>query len=214
MAANFAFALSWQREEFWPEPAPQVAFEHLRGRVNALLSFGKLEPIQYNVGDKLEYLRTGQLLTVVDPPATYRYAGRKWDYVAGARLHLFEVRVRFPAGQSGGRMPLWFAGRMGASDAVYIVYSNPIRIAFCSDHWGFGGVCSAALDVQPGREYRMRFDADRLNSALTVTLDGRAVLETPIPFHVWKDRDVLFGKSPVPWVLGGDFTGEIRDSGR
>lgn len=214
MGANFAFALSWQREDFWPEPGPQVAFMHLRGRINGLLSFGKLDPIQYSIGDKLDCLRTGQFLTVVDPPATYRYDGRQWNCVSGVPLHLFRLRITFPFGDPGRHMPLWFAGRFGAGDAVYIAYSRSTQIKFCSDHWGYGGACGPFVEIEPGREYRVKIDADRLNSTLRVVLDDRKVLDAPIPFYTWKDRDVLFGKSLAPSDLG-DFTGEIsQDEGR
>jgi hypothetical protein len=213
IAANFAFTLRWQREDFWPEPAPQVAFMHLRGRLNGLLSFGKLDPIQYNIGDQLDCFRTGQFLTVVDPPATYRYDGRQWNYVTGIPLHLFRLRIKFPLGDPGRQMPLWFAGRPGASDAVYIAYSTPTRIKFCSDHRGHGGTCGPIVEIQPGREYRLRIDADRLNSALTVAMDDNQVLDVPIPFYKWRNEDVLFGKS-LASAAGGDFTGEIRQDER
>jgi len=178
--------------------------------VDSLVPFGKIEPIEYRIGAKLEYFRKGQALHVVDPPATYRYDGERWDYVSGVPMHLYRLLVKFPSGHADQHMPLWFAGRFGVSDAVYVVYASPTQVAFCSDHWGGGGACGPAVEIQPGREYHLRIDADRLNSTLTVLLDDRKVLETPMELHAWKDRDVLFGKSLAPSAHGGEFGGEIR----
>jgi hypothetical protein len=210
IAANFAFALKWQRELFWAEPAPKAAFMRFRHRVDSLVSFGKIEPIPYSIGDKLEYFLKGQLLTVIDPPATYRYDGERWNYVSGVPMHQFRLLVKFPVGQPDQHMPLWFAGRFGVSDAVYIVYMAPTKVEFCSDHWGGGGACGPATEIEPGREYHLRIDADRLNSALTVLLDDRKMLETPMELHAWKDRDILFGRSLAPSAHGGEFTGVIK----
>ena len=210
IAANFAFALKWQREDFWPDPAPRAAFLHARSRIDALLLRGKREPIKYHIGDELEYFDPGQLLNVVDPPATYRYDGKRWDYLSGVPLHRFHLLVKFPRGVSLTRMPLWFAGRSGASDAVYLEYLEPTEIHFCFDHWGNGGPCGPTTAIDPGREYHIQIDADRLNSALTVLLDGKNVLEVPTPFHVWNDGEVRLGKSLAPSAHGAEFTGEIR----
>jgi len=210
IGVNFAFALKWQRELFWTEPAAKAAFLRFRHRVDSLVPFGKIEPIEYRIGAKLEYFRKGQALHVVDPPATYRYDGERWDYVSGVPMHLYRLLVKFPSGHADQHMPLWFAGRFGVSDAVYVVYASPTQVAFCSDHWGGGGACGPAVEIQPGREYHLRIDADRLNSTLTVLLDDRKVLETPMELHAWKDRDVLFGKSLAPSAHGGEFGGEIR----
>lgn len=210
IAANIAFALKWQREDFGPEPAANAAFLRLRGRIDSMLPIGKVETIHYKIGDKLRYFRKGQLLVVADPPATYRYDGRQWDYRDGVPMHLFRLLVRFPPSQVGKHMPLWFAGAFGSSDAVYVVYSSPTSITFCSDQWGNGGACGSAIGIQPGREYHLRIDADRLNSGLTVRLDDRNVLTDTMQFHLWKNRDVLFGKSLAPWAHGADFAGELR----
>jgi hypothetical protein len=212
IAANFAFSLKWQREDFWPDPAARAAFRHVSGRIDSLLLSGhfKSKPIKYKIGDDLEYLRTGQLLTVVDPPATYRYDGLRWNYVSGIPLHIFRLKIKFPLEQSGTHMPLWFAGNLGSSDALYVVYSTPTRVEFCFDHWRNGGPCGTPMDILTGAEYHVRIDADRLNSALTVTLDGRKVVEAPVSFYLWKDQDVLLGKSLAPEAHGRDFSGEIK----
>ena len=148
IAANVAFALSWQPEGFWADPAAKAAFLRFRGRVDSLLPIGELgKPIRYHVGEDLPYFRKGQLLTVVDPPATYRYDGRQWQYLGGSPLHLFNLSVRFPVEQPGKHMAMWFAGRPGACDAIYIVYSDLTRITFCSDHWGNGGVCGPPAEI-------------------------------------------------------------------
>jgi hypothetical protein len=210
MAANFAFALKWQRVDFGPDPVANAAFVRMRSYVDSWTSFGKLEDVQYKNGDVVGYARTGQLLNVIDPPATYRYDGHRWNYVAGVPPHLFNLLVKFPSGEPNSHMPLWFAGHFGSSDAVFIVYSNPTQVAFCSDHWGTGVVCSPAMEIQPGREYRVQINADRLNSTLTIQLDGRKVFEAPIQFHMWTDRDILVGKSLAPEAHGGEFKGEIR----
>jgi hypothetical protein len=210
IGANLAFALKWQRLHFWPEPGPKASYLRFAGRIDSLLLPLDPEPIRYRIGDSVPSLRTGQLLTVADPPATYRYDGRRWNLVSGAPLHRFRLRVKFSSGQPAQHMPLWFAGRLGVSDAVYIVYTGPTRIEFCSDHWGTGGACGSAQEIEPGREYHVQIDADRLNSALSVTLDGRHVLDTPVELHVWNDGDVLLGKSLAPAVYGPNFTGKIE----
>jgi hypothetical protein len=210
MAANFAFALKWQREDLWPDPTARTAFLRMRDRMDSLFSSTAPEPVHYRVGDELPYFRKDQLLIVTDPHATYRYDGTRWNYVEGVPLHLFRLLVKFPLGEPVTRSPFWFAGREGASDAVYGIYASPTKIHFCSDHWGTGGPCGPATDFEPGREYHLRIDADRLNSILTVTLDDRQVLETPMRFFPWNDGDVLLGKSPVPSAHGKDFTGTIQ----
>jgi hypothetical protein len=213
IAANFAFALEWQREGFWPEPGPKAAFLRWRARVDSTLQFRKAQAIRYRIGDEVEFARTNQLLNVVDPSATYRYDGRRWTYVSGVPLHLFHLLIRFPRGRSQERMPLWFAGSFGASDAVYIVYLTPTRITFCYDYWGTGGSCGPEMDIEPDRQYRLEINADRLNSVLTVMLDDRKALEVTTQFHLWKAQDVLLGKSPAAAAHGAPFTGVIQPSG-
>jgi hypothetical protein len=66
------------------------------------------------------------------------------------------------------------------------------------------------VEIQPGREYRLLIDADRLNSEFTVTLDGQKVLGDLAWLHPWGARNVLLGKSVIPSTDGGDFTGDIR----
>ncbi len=209
IAANFGLALRWQREDFWPAPRPRAAFLRMRQQVDSLF-IGKSGPLRYNVGDELGYFQKGQLLTVVDPPATYRYDGARWLYVDGAPLHLFSLLVEFPRVESGTHMALWSAGPVGANDAVYVVFFSSTSITFCSDHWGSGGVCGSPVEIQPGSQYHLRIDADRLNSKLTVTLNGGNVLEHHLEFHKWKGPDVLIGKSLAPAAHGGAFTGKLR----
>jgi hypothetical protein len=147
---------------------------------------------------------------VIDPPATYRHEGQRWNFVSGVPLHQFRLLVKFPVGEANQRMALWCAGHLDASDAISVVYASPTRISFCSDHWHHGGTCGPTVEIQPGREYRLRIDADRLNSEFTVTLDSQKVLGDLAWLHPWGARNVLLGKSVIPSTDGGDFTGDIR----
>ncbi len=200
IAASFAMTLRWQREDFWPQPAPQAAYFRMRRFVESVIPTGSTP----------EYVRNGDVITVTDPPATYRYDGRRWNFVSGVPLHQFRLLVKFPAAQASQRMALWCAGHLDASDAVSVVYASPTRISFCSDHWHHGGTCGPTMEIQPGREYHLQIDADRLNSEFTVTLDGQKVLWDLAWLHPWGARDVLLGKSVIPSTDGADFTGEIR----
>jgi len=205
IAACFAVTLRWQRENFWPQPAPQAAYFRMRRFVESILTFG-------NTGDGYtpKYVRNGDVITVIDPPATYRHDGRRWNFVSGVPLHQFRLLVKFPVGEANKRMTLWCAGHPGDSDAASIVYASPTRVSFCSGHWGHGGTCGPTMEIQPGREYHLRIDADRLNSEFTVTLDGQKVLADLAWLHPWGARNVLLGKSFQPSSDGTDFTGEIR----
>jgi hypothetical protein len=210
IAANVAFALRWQREDFWPDPVARAAFLRFRGRVDRLLPIGTPEPMRYQMGDEFGYLRKGQVLMVADPPGSYRYDGEQWRFVGGRPLHLFDLRVKFPLGHAYQRMLLWSAGHAGASDAVSIIYRSPSEIHFCAEHWGTERVCGTATDIEGGREYRLRINADRLNSLLIVDLNGQNVLQCPVTFYIWRNEDVLLGKSQEPSAQGYEFAGEIR----
>jgi hypothetical protein len=205
IVASFAVTLRWQREDSWPQPAPQAAYFRMRRFVESVLPFG-------NTGDGYtpKYVRNGDVITVIDPPATYRYDGRRWNFVSGVPLHQFRLLVKFPVGEANQRMALWCAGHTLDSDAASVVYASPTRIFFCSDHWRHGGTCGPTMEIQPGREYHLRIDADRLNSEFTVTLDGQKVLADLAWLHPWGAQNVLLGKSVIPSTDGGDFTGEIR----
>jgi hypothetical protein len=204
IAVSFAVTLRWQRENFWPQPGPQAAYYRMRRAVESAIPFGKPRD-----GYTPKYVRNGDVITVIDPPATYQYDGQRWNFVSGAPLHQFRLLVKFPASEPSQRMALWCAGHLGDSDAVSVVYASPTRISFCSDHWGHGGTCGPTMDIQPGREYRLKIDADRLNSEFTVSLDGQKVLAELAWLHPWGAENVLLGKSVIPSSDGGEFTGEI-----
>ena len=210
IAANGAFALTEQRESSWAGTQQKLAFLRLRGRIDSFFPAGKMEPLRYHIGDPVYQLRAGQVLMVDDPPGIYRYDGRQWQHVSGAWLHRFRLRVRFPAGQPNQHLALWYAGRPGASDVIYIVYASDTKLQFCFDHWGTGGACGPLAGIQPRRDALVEIDADRLNSRLKVTLDGQNVLEDPVLFFPWRDPDVLLGRSLAPAVHGMPFTGTIR----
>ena len=205
IAASFAVTLRWQREDFWPQPAPQAAYFRMRRFVESVIPLGK-----QGDGYTPKYVRNGDVITVIDPPATYRRDGQRWNFVSGVPLHQFRLLVKFRVGEANQHMALWCAGHLDASDAVSVVYASPTRIFFCSDHWGHGGACGPTMEIQPGREYHLRIDADRLNSEFTLTLDGQKVLADLAWLHPWGAQNVLLGKSVIPSTDGGDFTGEIR----
>lgn len=210
IAAFFVITLRYQSEGSWADPERHTAYRHLRDRVESWLPLAPAEPIRYNFGDKLEDIHAGQLLTVGDPPSTYRFDGEHWLHVSGAPLYDFRMTLKFPLGEPTERAPLWFAGTASAYDAVFIEYTDLARIRFCSDQTGGTLACGLIIGIEPGREYHLEIDADRLNSQLTGKVDGQTLFAGPMQFHNWKERDVLLGKSLVPSVHGREFTGEIR----
>lgn len=205
IAASLGVTLRWQREDFWPQPAPEAAYFRMRRFVESIAPIAT-----HGDGYTPKYVRNGDVITVIDPPATYRLDGQRWNFVSGVPLHQFRLLVKFRMGEANQRMAIWCAGQRLDSDAVSVVYASPTRIYFCSDHWRHGGTCGPTMEIQPGREYHLKIDADRLNSEFTVTLDGEKVLADLAWLHPWGAQNVLLGKSVIPSTDGSEFTGEIR----
>ena len=209
IAANMAFAVSWQREGAWFDPAAKAELVRVRESVDSFFS-NRTALIRYRSGDAVRSPHGGQFLAVEDSPGTqYRFDGKQWQLAAGRPLHVFDLVVRIQPGTVGQELPLWYAGRPGASDTVYLLYSSPLRFSLCFDHSGTGSVCGPGNDVVPNRDSRLHIDADRLNSTLTVLLDSQPVLKCPMELHTWTEQDVLFGESRGA-IHGGKFPGEIR----
>ena len=148
---------------------------------------------------------------------------------SGTRFGPAEMTLRFPQGRSGRTEPLVSTGWDFFSDYLFVNYidARSLRIGFT--HAGHPTLWSQPLALDFGADHRLRvqmgslfpprghpfFDGwDDLQYGsvcrwLSVSLDGRVVLDAPQDFYDSSPGSVRFGSEPS-YTYGGRFTGVIE----
>ncbi len=144
---------------------------------------------------------------------------------AGFRTGAGPVRmaVRFPKERIGQREPLVVTGVTGRGDICYINYIAPNRAVFAIDHWGFGEVKSAPVDVNFAEIHVLDIDLGSLHSAppgpvspagfpapYEIRVDGTVVLHGTTNFHPSTPDEIYRLMNPIGGsTTGPTFTGQI-----
>ena len=139
------------------------------------------------------------------------------------RLHLW-----FPQDRTGQVEPLVVLGSQSQQDFLYVYYSAPGQLRFGFESIGRGGPTSRPLSVDLSQPHTLDLhygsflppddhpllrttpaaDRDLARRMLTVTLDGRPVLDGWADFHPRRGVEHL-GTSPDDNAFGPRFTGTI-----
>lgn len=138
------------------------------------------------------------------------------------------LRVLLPSFTGVRSEPLVCAGAPGRGDLVYLRYEGPDRISFGYDHWSAGGPSSPICRVNFSVPQEIEVDFGALHPASSgaepksgfpgrvgVRLDGRTVLDQPVPSYACDPASIAIGVNPIrASTASASFTGELIESSR
>lgn len=125
---------------------------------------------------------------------------------------IIAARVRFggPGAHKprGDWEPLVVTGVPGAGDLISVHFVSSTRVMFRIDHWGYPGVVSAAMDIDPNKIYSI--EAHRGDDGEALTVEGEEVLRLGYaPYHA-SVAQVAIGKNKIGGgITSPMFSGEV-----
>ncbi len=132
-----------------------------------------------------------------------------------------EVRVQFPAARPGETEPFISTGVVFSADFLNVRYLDASTAVFAYDAWASGGPDSEPFTLQPGvtRVVRVtmpsldggRGAGKRVRGPLTISIDGREVVNAQVHYFSRKGSQIFFGNNPIGGnTADGLFRGSIQ----
>jgi len=128
------------------------------------------------------------------------------------------LQLVFPAGRTNGAEPLLATGAGTASDLLYCEFVGPNQIRIGLDHFGYGGLTSKIIDIDPTRTHELIIWMGSLsgpttpaswNRRLLVRLDGRTLIDGIQDFYPARPSSAVIGRN-----LHGASTADSQFNGR
>ena len=135
-----------------------------------------------------------------------------------------QLTILLPEGKTARQEPLLTSGTEGAGDFVYARMIDPSHVVLGIDHWGTGSTESAVitlrsskpphellistgalLPVEGSEVYQRHPQWKDLAGRVVLVLDGRVVLNTPVPCFPAKEEDIAIGFN----AIGGSTTATL-----
>ena len=144
----------------------------------------------------------------------------EWTEVQATKPELpGRVRLRFalPEGGLAGSGPLLCSGRAGAADLLYLRPAGGGRYVFGLDHWGYGGMESAPVEIAEGVVHTLVIEIGALFPAgempadqVRVRLNGQVVLTGRQAAYAAEPAEIVIGRNPHGMSTSGpEFRGPI-----
>jgi hypothetical protein len=107
--------------------------------------------------------------------------------------------------------PLVVTGSSGAGDIVSARYLGGNHVIFRIDHWGFPGVESAEMTIDPANVYSV--EVGQGDSGTTLSLNGKQVLIHSLKPYATTRAQITFGSNKIGGgITGTKFSGKILSS--
>jgi len=117
----------------------------------------------------------------------------------------FTLDVTFATRSVSTYEPLITAGKIYASDFVYVHYLNDGRVSFVWIHWGWQPMEGAPISIEKGHPYKLHAVLDRPHSIVSVSLNDTEVLHVTSDIYPVSASQITIGSNTV----GGNGPGPV-----